>query len=120
MNTSWAEMMNSLPALTETSWYEPVRQAVDKKTDVIIELDDDPTCSQTSNDVSVLTDSYREGIEQVLRRHPAVFILTNSGSFQKETAIKMGRGGGMGSNILILSELLGEKCRVISRNDSTF
>lgn len=118
MKTTWTGIMNSLPASDDKVWYDEVRQAVSQKTDAIIVLDDDPTGTQTSYDIPVLTDWKRESIEQELKNGSRLFfILTNSRSFPEEKAVEMGRE--MGENIRLASEHLSKKCMVISRSDST-
>ena len=80
-------------------------------------LDDDPTGTQTIQDVPVVTDWDRATLENEIKNSPVFFILTNSRSLQSSEAKKLAYSIG-----LLLAELAKEHNKqlvVISRGDST-
>ncbi|WP_400077562.1 four-carbon acid sugar kinase family protein [Winogradskyella sp. R77965] len=80
-------------------------------------LDDDPTGTQTIQDVSVVTDWNKDTLEHEIKNSPVFFILTNSRSLQSSEAKSLAHSIG-----LLLAELAKEcnkQLVVISRSDST-
>jgi uncharacterized protein YgbK (DUF1537 family) len=80
-------------------------------------LDDDPTGTQTIQDVPVVTNWDKDTLENEVKNSPVFFILTNSRSLQSSEAKKIAYNIG-----LLLAELAKEYNKqlvVISRGDST-
>ena len=80
-------------------------------------LDDDPTGTQTIQDVPVVTDWNRDTLEQEIINSPVFFILTNSRSLQSSVAKKLAQN--IGSLLAELAKLHNKQLVVISRGDST-
>lgn len=89
-----------------------------RKNHKIIVLDDDPTGVQTVHDLFVITDWSEEWIRQGLQdRRNVLFILTNTRSFQPETAAVINRE--IMRNLTKVAQELNLEFSVISRGDST-
>ena len=84
----------------------------------IIVLDDDPTGTQTTRDLPVLTTWSVDALKEELKTNfPAFFILTNSRSLPQPEAVKLAEE--IGTNIKAASDATGIRTIVISRSDST-
>lgn len=97
----------------------PQIQAGLRETDYkIIILDDDPTGTQTAQDLPVLTSWSVGQLQQELEgTYPAFFILTNSRSLPQDRAVTLAEE--IGTNISTASERSGVRTVIISRSDST-
>ena len=97
----------------------PAIQAGLKETDYkIIILDDDPTGTQTAQDLPVLTSWSVSRLEGELKdTYPAFFILTNSRSLPQSEAVAL--AAEIGANISAASKNTGVRTVIISRSDST-
>ncbi|MDH4135236.1 MAG: hydroxyacid dehydrogenase, partial [Anaerolineae bacterium] len=81
-------------------------------------LDDDPTGTQTVNNVLVLTEWSVEALQHALARDETVFyILTNSRSYPAEQAVSMNRE--IAENLAAAARRLDQDLDVVSRSDST-
>lgn len=84
----------------------------------IIVLDDDPTGSQTVNDVPIYTSWNKEQILNIFSESSQmVFILTNSRSFSREKTISVHKQ--IINNLEIVANEIDSEYIVISRGDST-
>lgn len=98
-------------------YQEEIRAELAKRNTCIVVLDDDPTGTQTVNNVPVITQWTEEVIEAELLKSPLFFILTNSRSLQEEEADSLGLL--LGERLKKLSEKHHKRLIVISRGDST-
>jgi uncharacterized protein YgbK (DUF1537 family) len=84
----------------------------------VVVLDDDPTGTQTVNNVLVLTEWSVEALQHALTRDETVFyILTNSRSYPVEQAVAMNRE--IAENLATAAQRLDQDFDVVSRSDST-
>ncbi|MGZ8542083.1 MAG: four-carbon acid sugar kinase family protein, partial [Chitinophagaceae bacterium] len=84
----------------------------------IVVLDDDPTGTQTSYDVTVLTSWRVELITEELKKKPSIlFILTNTRSLPEKQAVELTRE--IGRNLKQAIKVSGREIIVICRGDST-
>jgi uncharacterized protein YgbK (DUF1537 family) len=115
---NYNEVIESLPPEFPEKLREINRKAFLDSTLSIIVLDDDPTGTQTIDDVPVLTTWGEAEIENLLNEAvPLFFILTNSRSLNSENADQLAFE--IGNNIKNASEKTAQKVLVISRGDST-
>jgi uncharacterized protein YgbK (DUF1537 family) len=114
-----AELLSSLPP----EWEEKglLRRIQDRIKDSdrkVVVLDDDPTGTQTVNNVLVLTEWSVEALHHALARDEMVFyILTNSRSYPAEQAVVMNRE--IAKNLATAAQRLNQDFDVVSRSDST-
>jgi len=95
-----------------------IRQEITQSNYKIVILDDDPTGTQTSKDLPVLTHWPKEALENELSgEYPAFFILTNSRSLAEPDACTLARE--IGTNLRHACEKSGVQAILISRSDST-
>jgi len=118
METQNISILKRLPKLKTITPKPQIQTTTQQKTDHIIVLDDDPTGTQTVQNIPVLTTWSAEAIINELEAQtPLFFILTNSRALPqtaaKELAIEIGQ------NIKTASERYNKTCMVISRSDST-
>jgi len=84
----------------------------------VVVLDDDPTGTQTVNNVLVLTEWSVGALQHALARDGTVFyILTNSRSYPVEQAVAMNRE--IAENLAAAAQRLNRDFDVVSRSDST-
>ncbi|MDB5239860.1 MAG: uncharacterized protein JWP57_485 [Spirosoma sp.] len=118
MYASLHQKMEQLPPDYKEEMLTSIREEFTKSGKTIVVLDDDPTGTQTSYDVTVLTAWRVELITEELRKKPAVlFILTNSRSLPEEEAVALTLE--IGQNLKQASQESGQEIVVISRSDST-
>ncbi|MFS4417599.1 four-carbon acid sugar kinase family protein [Maribacter sp. 2307ULW6-5] len=96
---------------------DEVRLLLAKKPKSIVILDDDPTGTQTLQQVPVLTSWALPELEKELQHSPVFFILTNSRSLQAKEAQQLAKT--LGQRLKMLSEKHKKEVVVISRSDST-
>jgi uncharacterized protein YgbK (DUF1537 family) len=102
----WGEVLSAL------------RDEIGKSRHKIVILDDDPTGTQTSKDLPVLTHWTTEALQaELVRDYPAFFILTNSRSLPEAEACSLARE--IGNNLKYASDATGIGTVLISRSDST-
>jgi uncharacterized protein YgbK (DUF1537 family) len=111
----------SLLASLPPEWGEilpAIREEIGKSRQKIVILDDDPTGTQTSKDLPVLTHWTTEALQaELVREYPAFFILTNSRSLPEAEACTLARQ--IGNNLKHASHATGIGTVLISRSDST-
>ncbi|WP_281989557.1 four-carbon acid sugar kinase family protein [Aquimarina aggregata] len=94
-----------------------IREELQKKQLSIVILDDDPTGTQTMNNVPVVTTWAENILEKELLKSPVFFILTNSRSLTTEKANELSLQ--IGESLQRLATKHNKKLLVISRGDST-
>src|SRR5690606_7233016 len=95
-----------------------INEAYTKSGKTIIVLDDDPTGTQTSYNVPVLTQWAVPILEEELARKPlSLFILTNSRSLPEQEAVALAHH--IGENLKIAIANCNQEVVVVSRSDST-
>ena len=115
INISYLE---TLPPEWQTDLLPSIQMELGRSTYKIVVLDDDPTGTQTVQDIPVLTTWSVEALEAELTgEFPAFFILTNSRSMTEKAACDLARE--IGVNLHQASEKTGVRVVVISRSDST-
>ncbi len=96
---------------------EEVRQKLVENPRTIVILDDDPTGTQTVNDIPVVTQWDESVLEAEIIHSPVFFILTNSRSLQSEEADALAFL--IGQRLQDLATKHQKELLVISRSDST-
>lgn len=118
MPTQLKQVLEELPPPWPEDLGASLRDEFTKSGKTIVVLDDDPTGTQTSSNVTVLTSWSVELIAAELRKHPAVlFILTNSRSLSEQEAIALTYE--IGHNVKQASAESNRAIILISRSDST-
>ena len=106
------------PAIVDPHLEARVRAAVDTANQTVVALDDDPTGVQTVHDVPVLADwSHASLSQEIARREPLFFVLTNSRSLAEADAIALNQEMGKRLRQAALNENRG--LAIVSRSDST-
>ncbi|QIP11544.1 hypothetical protein G8759_02305 [Spirosoma aureum] len=118
MYVSISQKMGQLPPDYKEEMLASIREEFSASGKTIVVLDDDPTGTQTSHDVTVLT-SWRVGLiaEELKRKPPILFILTNSRSLPEKEAVELAHE--IGYNLKEAVNASGREIVVISRSDST-
>ncbi|QHV99035.1 four-carbon acid sugar kinase family protein [Spirosoma endbachense] len=118
MYVSVSQKMDQLPPDYKEEMLASIREAFSSSGKTIVVLDDDPTGTQTSHDVTVLT-SWRAGlIAEELKKKPSIlFILTNSRSLPEWEAVELAQEIGYNLKAAVIDS--GREIVVISRSDST-
>jgi len=113
------ELLSSLPPeWEEKGLLRRVQDKIKVSGRKVVVLDDDPTGTQTINNVLVLTEWSVEALQSALTRDETVFyILTNSRSYPAEQAVAMNRE--IAENLVIVAQRLNQDFDVVSRSDST-
>lgn len=106
-----------LPLTWPTPLLEEIHQLHTDSRKCLVVLDDDPTGSQTVQDIPLLTEWSVESLRRELDLSPVFFILTNSRSMATEQAEKMAQE--IGQNLLAAARLSAVDFFVLSRSDST-
>jgi uncharacterized protein YgbK (DUF1537 family) len=114
-----AELLSSLPPeWEEKGLLRRIQDKIKVSGRKVVVLDDDPTGTQTVNNVLVLTEWSVEALQYALARGEAVFyILTNSRSYPAEQALAMNRE--IAENLAAAAQRLNRDFDVVSRSDST-
>lgn len=94
-----------------------VREYLEKHPRSIVILDDDPTGTQTVQNIPVVTNWSEQTLEKELLQSPVFFVLTNSRALQKKEAEEL--AATLGRRLKLLADKHGKKLIVISRSDST-
>lgn len=112
------DILNQLPKKESQKLSSAIQTATRQKSDHIIVLDDDPTGTQTVQNIPVLTTWSVEVLSQEMKSGtPLFYILTNSRALPQAEASELAKE--IGQNIKIASEQVDKKCMIISRSDST-
>jgi uncharacterized protein YgbK (DUF1537 family) len=113
------ELLSSLPPeWEEKGLLKRIQDEIKVSGRKVVVLDDDPTGTQTVNNVLVLTEWSVEALQSALARDETVFyILTNSRSCPAEQAVAMNRE--IAENLAIAAQRLNRDFDVVSRSDST-
>ena len=86
-STIAVSFLDSLPPEWQTDLLPSIQQELGRSSYKIVVLDDDPTGTQTVQDIPVLTTWSVDALEAELRgEFPAFFILTNSRSLTQQAA----------------------------------
>lgn len=110
--------MNELPPEYTDELLPAIREEFIKTGKTIVVLDDDPTGTQTSYDVTVLTGWNVALLVEELKKKPSVlFILTNSRSLPEQAAVQLTLE--IGRNLKEAVKESGREIVTISRSDST-
>jgi uncharacterized protein YgbK (DUF1537 family) len=114
-----AELLSSLPLeWGEKGLLRKIQDRIKVSGRKVVVLDDDPTGTQTVNNVLVLTEWSMEALQHALARDETVFyILTNSRSYPIEQAVAMNRE--IAENLATAAQKLNQDLDVVSRSDST-
>ncbi len=112
------ELLKKLPPEYSEDLLPVIRTEFERAEKTLVIFDDDPTGTQTSYDVTVLTRWEVPLLVQALKKHPSVlFILTNSRSLSKQKAIDLTLE--IGNNLKQAVKESGRQVIPISRSDST-
>ncbi|WP_020605078.1 four-carbon acid sugar kinase family protein [Spirosoma spitsbergense] len=118
MYVNVTQKMGQLPSDYAEDLLASIRQEFIRSNKTIVVLDDDPTGTQTCQDVTVLTNWRVALITDELKKKPAIlFILTNSRSLPEPEAVALTREVGRNLNEAAIAS--GRELVVISRSDST-
>lgn len=110
--------MDQLPAPYPGELLPAIREEFIKTGKTLVVLDDDPTGTQTSYDVTVLTEWTVALLVEELRKKPSIlFILTNTRSMPEHAAVRLTRE--IGQNLKEAVKETGQEIVTISRSDST-
>ena len=114
-----AELLSSLPPeWGEKDLLRRIQDRIKVSGRKVVVLDDDPTGTQTVNNVLVLTEWSVGALQHALARDETVFyILTNSRSYPVEQAVAMNRE--IAGNLAAAAQRLNQDFDVVSRSDST-
>jgi uncharacterized protein YgbK (DUF1537 family) len=114
-----AELLSSLPPeWEEKGLLRRIQDKIKVSGRKVVVLDDDPTGTQTVNNVLVLTEWSVEALQYALARDGAVFyVLTNSRSYAAEQAVAMHQE--ITKNLATAAQRLNRDFDVVSRSDST-
>ncbi len=112
------ELLSSLPPEWPESLLAEIREKIKLAKSKVVILDDDPTGTQTSKNIPVLTEWNTDILARELTSEaPAFFVLTNSRSMTADEASHLAQE--LGHNLLLASRQTGVQVSVISRSDST-
>ncbi|MVM30073.1 hypothetical protein GO755_08515 [Spirosoma sp. HMF4905] len=113
-----AQRMRQLPPDYKEELLASIRDEFINSGKTIVVLDDDPTGTQTSSSVTVLTSWRVALITDELKKKPSIlFILTNSRSLPEQEAVALAQE--IGTNLTKAVNESGREIVVISRSDST-
>lgn len=111
-------VLSDLPPEWPVDLLPTIQEEIARSKYKIVILDDDPTGTQTAQNLPVLTYWSKNGLrDELVREYPAFFILTNSRSLTEPEACKLARE--IGANLKQASDETGIRTVLISRSDST-
>ena len=111
-------LLDTLPMEWSRDLLPAIREEIGSSPYKIVILDDDPTGTQTTRDLPVLTTWSEQDLRsELVREYPAFFILTNSRSLTAPEACTLARR--IGTNLHLASVASGVRVVLISRSDST-
>ena len=111
------EIFDQLPPIWPEAFLPQIQKAHQLSGKRLVVLDDDPTGTQTVQDIPLLTEWSVESLRRELEQSSVFFILTNSRSMIAEQAEAIGRE--IGKNLMEAAALAGVEFFVLSRSDST-
>jgi uncharacterized protein YgbK (DUF1537 family) len=118
MPTAENDLMGQLPPEYPEELLPAIHQEFRSSGKTIVVLDDDPTGTQTSYEVTVLTQwSVPLLVEELQQQPPVLFILTNTRSMPEAAAVQLTRQ--IGRNLQEAVKQSGRQIVTISRSDST-
>jgi uncharacterized protein YgbK (DUF1537 family) len=118
MSTSINDIINQIPPEYADELLPTIRQEFLRSGRTLVVLDDDPTGTQTSYEVTVLTQwAVPLLVEELRKKPPVLFILTNTRSMAEPAAVQLTRE--IGANLKEAVRETGQKVIPISRSDST-
>ncbi|MEM6527325.1 MAG: four-carbon acid sugar kinase family protein, partial [Chloroflexota bacterium] len=118
MRQTKSQVFAALPAPLTDDLTPQIRDALRRRGDKVVILDDDPTGTQTVHDVTVLTTWDATALTRAMQdESPAVFVLTNTRSMTPAQAEIVNRE--IATNLHTASQQTGRGFVVISRSDST-
>lgn len=118
MSASLNHIMDQLPAEYAQELLPAIRREFTSSGKTLVVLDDDPTGTQTSYEVTVLTQwPVALLAEELSKKPPVLFILTNTRSMTGPAAVALTRE--IGRNLKAAVQESGQQIVAISRSDST-
>jgi uncharacterized protein YgbK (DUF1537 family) len=118
MPTTKRQLMDQLPPEYAQELLPIIGQEFIRSGKTLVVLDDDPTGTQTSYGVTVLTQwSLSLLVEELQKKPPVLFILTNTRSMPEPVAVGLTRE--IGRNLQEAVQASGQQIVAISRSDST-
>jgi uncharacterized protein YgbK (DUF1537 family) len=118
MSAHLNDLMDQLPPEYPQELLPAIREEFIRTGRTIVVLDDDPTGTQTSYDVTVLTSWTLPLLVEELSKKPSIlFILTNSRSMSEQAAVELTLE--IGQNLKQAVKQSGREIIAISRSDST-
>ncbi|NRB53948.1 MAG: hypothetical protein HRU41_40235 [Saprospiraceae bacterium] len=111
------ETFDQLPPIWSEAFLTQIREAHQASGKRLVVLDDDPTGTQTVQDVPLLTEWSVDRLRREMEKSAVFFVLTNSRSMVAEQAEAIGRE--IGKNLTEAATLTGVDFFVLSRSDST-
>ncbi|QCW99546.1 hypothetical protein FGM00_05275 [Aggregatimonas sangjinii] len=116
--TTDQQILNAIQEGDQLIGYQKeIRQHLSENPRAIVVLDDDPTGTQTVQNIPVVTEWSETVLAQELQQSPVFFILTNSRSLQKEEAVAL--ASTLGQRLKKLATKYSKNLLIISRSDST-
>lgn len=116
--TTDQQILNAIQEGDQLIGYQKeIRQHLSENPRAIVVLDDDPTGTQTVQNIPVVTEWSETVLAQELQQSPIFFILTNSRSLQKEEAVAL--ASTLGQRLKKLAAKYSKNLLIISRSDST-
>jgi len=111
-------LLDKLPTDWPYSLLGEIQEEIGQAKSKVVILDDDPTGTQTSKNIPVLTEWSVATLARELKgEEPGFFVLTNSRSMAGGEAVNLALE--LGNNLLLASSQTDVKLSVISRSDST-
>ena len=118
MSIETVDQLKGLPAEWKNELLPAIRDQFIKSAKTIVVLDDDPTGTQTSYDVTVITNWKVGLLTEELKKNPSIlFILTNSRSLPQDAAVQLAFE--VGRNLKEAVKNSGREIIALSRSDST-
>jgi uncharacterized protein YgbK (DUF1537 family) len=110
--------LTDLPPVWSEELLPSIREELARSGRRLVVLDDDPTGTQTSHGVLVVTEWSEEELAGALRgAHPAIFVLTNSRSLPEAEAVALADEAGR--NLAKAARAVGVEVAIGYRGDST-
>ncbi len=111
------ETFHQLPPIWPVSLLAQIREQHLASGKRLVVLDDDPTGTQTVQDIPLLTEWSVDSLQRELEQSPVFFVLTNSRSMDTKRAEVIAEE--IGKNLIRAADLAGVDFFVLSRSDST-
>src|SRR3954447_17457953 len=115
---SGAVKLTDLPSAWNEELLPTIRDEIARSGRRLVVLDDDPTGTQTSHGVLVVTEWSEDELAGALQEsHPAIFVLTNSRSLHEPEAVRLATEAGR--NLARAARRVGVEVAIGYRGDST-